>query len=214
MDTDIRDELDRAFGEGPPIDDLDLLLDRGRAAVRRRRLAGAASMALAAGVVVGVALVSTGGSTTSTPPGPAVGPSTTATHPVVPDAIQPDVVPIIWDDRLADGLHSLNPPPVSYESDGFVHVQPGVEILDTIAAPYGNDSAAVEFRIDGTTHWFAGALASDGNHLSKSTPARPGLTFEEWVERSGMFRVEVVCEDGTPAGVPVTCDVTASDAER
>lgn len=94
MDTDIRDEIDRSFDEGPPIDDLDLLLDRGRAAVRRRRLAEGASLLLVAGVVTVISLVSTGGSTGSTSPGPAVSPTasfTPSSPPVVPDD-RPDLV--------------------------------------------------------------------------------------------------------------------------
>lgn len=193
MDTDIRDELDRSFGAGPPIDDLDLLLDRGRAAVRRRRLAGAASIALAAGVVVGIALVSTGGPGTTTSPDPAGTASATPTSaPVVPDAIEPDVVPIIRDDRREDGPRSLNQPVVSLEADGFVHAQPDVEILHAVADPLDRPdisrSVALQYVYRGETHWFFGAIQGDGMIFSTSTPALADLPFERWVAASAPAR--------------------------
>lgn len=190
MDTDLREQLDRSFGDGPPIDDLDLLLDRGRAAVRRRRLFEGGSVLLVAAAVTVIALVSTGGTAPSSSPGPA-GPPTSTSAPVVPDP-SPDVVPVITEDRLADRLHELASPAVALQRDGIVHVQPGVDVVRTIAHPFGeqSSSAAVEYVLDGTTYWYVGVDTGD-LILNYRTRAKAG-TFPGWVASRNPVEVHAV----------------------
>jgi hypothetical protein len=175
MDIDIRDEIDRSFDEGPPIDDLDLILTRGQQVVRRRRVLGAASTTLAAALVAGIALMSTGGDAGTAPPGPAG--SATAT-PAVPL----DVVPVLPDGYVRGETSGLRTgQPVSLDRGGVVHVRPGVTILQTVPHPFGSTSAAAAYIEGGATYWWAGALDDDGTGMSTSTPAKAGMTFQEWV---------------------------------
>jgi hypothetical protein len=194
MDTDIRDEVERSFDEGPPVDDLDLLLTRGRAAVRRRRLAEGASLLLVAGVVAVVALVSMGGSTETSAPDPAGPPTTTVTPtspPAVPDPIQPDVdanltgSPSTAIARLVRTDPRVDPfDAVDLRSDGTIHVSRDVVVTRLDRHPWteseGSRAVALVYEQGGVTHWFAGRQTGV-NGTSASTPTIPARTFADWV---------------------------------
>ncbi len=160
MDTDIRDEIERSFDEGPPIDDLDLLLIRGHAAVRRRRLAEGGSVLLVAAAITVAALV-TGGSSGTTSPAPVDTPTaSTLPTPVVPDPTELDVVPSTAPTAV------LEPGPVEIVEDptlpraepirlvppNAVHHRPGVQVEQVLHEP--DSPLAVQYTLDGQTWWF------------------------------------------------------------
>ena len=96
MDTDIRDEIERSFGDGPPLEDGRRVVELGHRALRRRRVAEGASMLVVAAVAVTGAVLLAGGSPERAAP-PVGEPSATAapTRAVEPDtlSLQPyDVV--------------------------------------------------------------------------------------------------------------------------
>jgi hypothetical protein len=185
MDTDIRDELDRSFDEGPPIDDLDLLLARGHTAVRRRRLAGIGSVLVVAGAVATVALLSSG-TTQTVSPAPAGSPSTAqSATPVVPDSTAPDVPGSAFVFVVPAHL-VFNAPAVTLQPGGVVELEPGVEVVQAIDGPFDRThptrSIAVEYVRNGSTYWFAGAFDDTGARASTNTRAKAGMTFQEWVD--------------------------------
>lgn len=185
MDTDIRDEIERSFGDGPPTEDLDLLLETGRAAVRRRRVVEGGSLLLVAAALTVAALLSTGNGAGRTSPDPAgqpratqaAEPSTSPETPVVPDGSHPDVITTVDPDLPADS-------PVSIEPDGTVGVRPGVDIVTTIAQPFDDKSltasAALEYTWRGTRYWFVGYVQEGGGGTSVQ-PVLSTMSFRAWI---------------------------------
>lgn len=178
MDTDIQDEIDRSFDEGPPIDDLDLLLDRGRAAVRRRRLTEGASLLLVAGAVTVIALLSTGGTTESSSPDPAGTPSATVTPspPVVPDG-SPEVIASgpSWEDDTT---------PVRYY-DGALQIREGVVVHRHLVNPFDYEppslSDALDVTYQGQRMWLLAEYRDGGSGYSATTPSNGWAGFADWV---------------------------------
>src|SRR6478735_8611118 len=179
MDTDIRDEIERSFGDGPPGDDLTVLLDRGRRSLRRRRLAEGGSMLVAGLAVVAVAALTTGGTTDEATPPPAAPPTSKAADPgpTVPDPA-PDVVALVDDPALSEGVVADLLP------DGL-HVKPGLDVRRTVQNPYDllapERSIAIAYVVDGTTFWFAGTIET-GSTGSAVQPAMSSMSFRDWVE--------------------------------
>jgi hypothetical protein len=191
MDTEIRDEIERSFGDGPPTEDLGLLLETGRAAVRRRRLVEGGSLLLVAAGVAVIALLSTGNGAGSTAPSPAATPRATQAA----EAATPDPTPVVPDDR-PDVVTTEDPDlpagePVSLEPDGTVGVRPGVEVVRTIAHPYGDKaltaSAAVEYTWRGTTYWFVGYV-EDGSSGAAVQPVLSTMSFRAWIHEQRPIR--------------------------
>ena len=189
MDTDIRDEIDRSFGEGPPLDDRGPLIARGHAAVRRRRLAEGGSVLLVAAGVTVIAVLSTSGTTKSASPGPAGAPSsavapTPQPTPVVPDS-EPDVV-TVENDRLPRGIA------VVLEPDGTVSVRPGVEVTQTIANPYHRKAPAISIALTytwrGTTYWYSSFVDENRGSSTSSQPVMTSMSFREWVHEQRPIR--------------------------
>ena len=179
MDTDIRDEIERSFGDGPPGDDLTGLLDRGRRSLRRRRLAEGGSMLVAGLAVVTVAALTTGGTTDEATPPPAAPPTSKAADPgpTVPDPA-PDVVALVDDPALSEGVVADLLP------DGL-HIKPGLDVRRTVQNPYDlvapERSIAIAYVEDGTTFWFAGTIET-GSTGSAVQPAMSSMSFRDWVE--------------------------------
>lgn len=176
MDTDIRELLDRSFGDGPPTDDVDLLVDRGHRAVRRRRVAGAALGVAAAVVVAGVAIGGIDRTGDSAPPPAGPGPSQTTS--TASAGLEPPIV----DDASIDPIIG-----VQLQDDG-VHVHPDVEVLAVHANPWSvpapSWSLGLEYRKDGETHWFiAHQLPTEPTSATISGPAEPGSTFDAWADQ-------------------------------
>ncbi|MFC7493120.1 MULTISPECIES: hypothetical protein [unclassified Nocardioides] len=186
MDTDIRDEIDRSFGDGPPVTGPELLVTRGRAALRRRRLVEAGSMLAVAVIAVGAtAIVTSGGGGDRATPQPAA-PSPSATSSDAVDATPPPTrpeVPVIVDRGLPLDW------PLAAQPDGL-HVSPRVKLLKVVddplhVRPDGGWSVAVSYRgARGEITWWVGYVDDEGSGSSSSMPARFIHTdFDSWVAR-------------------------------
>lgn len=190
----MRDELEHCFGDGPPLEQTDLLA-RGRRSLRRRRLAEAGTALAAAVFVAGGAMAAARGhepgaapppplataSATPSPAPPSTPPSTTGVDfPPPPDAapVQDDGLPEDWGvDLRPDGLH----------------VAAGVTVLRVVDDPWhlrevGAWSAAVVYRDrGGTTLWYAGyvdaELGGEGSGIPAANADEP--SFADWVDRQG-----------------------------
>lgn len=123
--TDIREELDRSFGEGPPHRDDGIVLEAGRRRLRRRRITSATGAALAAVVVLGgVALAANDTNDARGQQDPATTPtasSTPATRPY--EQVPAD------DPALADGEQVVLAP------DGTLYVRDDVEVVAVVENP-------------------------------------------------------------------------------
>jgi hypothetical protein len=190
MDTDIRDEIERSFGDGPPTEDLERLLESGRAAVRRRRLVEGGSLLLVAAGVTVVALLSTGHGPGSTSPTPADTPrATQAAAPPTPDPT-PDATPVVPDTRHPGGVVTTEDPglragePVSIRPDGTVAVRPGVHVVRTIADPFGRQdtttSAALEYTWRGASYWYVGYVGDSGGGAA-TQQVMDTMGFRAWI---------------------------------
>lgn len=196
MDTDIRDALDRAIGDGPEPPSPDLLLARGHRALRRRRLAEAGSAAAAVVAVVALGAAMAGGPAQRTAPGPASpgpaspGPATAGASPTAAPRTDdgafpaPDA-PVVRDATLSAGW------PVTQEPDGL-HVSPRVTVLRVWDDPWqlrgrGAWSVAVAYRFRGVTMWYAGSVDAGYGGSNALIPASQsgGLDFRGWVEDEG-----------------------------
>lgn len=177
MDTDIRDELDRSFDEGPPIDDLDLILTRGRDAVRRRRFAEGAAVLAVVGVVAGIALATSGSTNESSvdPAGQPTAAVTPSSPPVVPD-VGPDVTTTepAWEDDT----------PIRY-SEGALQIREGVVVHRHLVNPFGyaepNLSDALDLTYQGERMWLLAEYRDGGYGYTSTAPTNGWASFADWV---------------------------------
>lgn len=208
MDLDLRDDLDRSFGDGPPVDDTDRLLDRGRTALRRRRLAEGMSVLAVAAVVAAGAVVASGTGRTASPPD----------HPPVASSAAPATTSsvsftIVSDPALPDRL----PPgqlPVELLASHQLRVGPGIELQQILIDPYDPAvypaSVALVYRRDGTTFWHLQYVHDDGTGSGATKRAPAGGDFDAWladqVRHPSPSVTSVVVDPGLPADDPVTVD--------
>jgi hypothetical protein len=208
MDTDLRDDLDRCFGEGPPVDDTDRLLDRGRTALRRRRTVEGLSMLAVAAVVAAGALAATGAGPRSTLPdhppvasSPATDPAASVSFTVVSDPSLPERLP---PDQL----------PVELLASHQLRVGPGIELRRILIDPYDPAiypaSVALVYRRDGRTFWHLQYVHSDGTGSGAIKRAPADGDFDSWladqVKHPSPSMTSVVVDPGLPADDPVTVD--------
>jgi hypothetical protein len=206
MDTDLRDDLDRCFGDGPPVDDTDRLLDRGRTALRRRRLVEGMSALAVTAVVAAAALVASG-----------AGPDASPDHP--PVASSPSAAPaasvsftVVSDPTLGETLPGQGL--VELTSSHQLRVAPGVELRRIVVDPYDPavyaSSVALVYRWDGKTFWHLLYALSDGTTSEATTRASDDGDFDAWladqVQHPSSPTASVVVDPGLPAGDPVTVD--------
>lgn len=197
MDTDIRDELDRSFGDGPPPAVPDDLLARGHRALWRRRLAEAGTL-LAAGVVVaGGAALATGGHEpdSAQPMAPTASASPTpATEPT-------------WEDDT----------PIQYR-DGELQVRPGVVVHQHVPNPYGYEaprlSDALDLTYQGQRMWILAETGRNGFGYVSTVPSNGWASFRAWVD--DQVGTAVAGDDGWPDTVRLDArgDVVAGDGAR
>jgi hypothetical protein len=165
MDIDIRDEIERSFGDGPPVDDTPIL-GLGQRALRRRRLTVAVGTAVCCVVVGGAAWSTTGSSGPSSGGEVAIQPSGDPTQAA---AGEPPV-----EYREADDP-DLGNTEVAYGGDGVFLVRQGVEVLEYVENPLELEpprySAGFALDMDGDEVW---ALVSGGprDGASSTFPAR------------------------------------------
>jgi len=175
MDTDLRDELDRSFGDGPPIDNTATLLDQGHRALRRRRVAaGIAALAAVAVVGTGAYAVTPGDPLGVRTDHVAVDPTTTPPSP----SQTPDAEP--WGKAET----------VRYSADGQLEVRPGVVVHERIENPYDytppQRSDALDLTFDGHRVWTIVELRRGELETSESTPSNGWASFADYVaDQSG-----------------------------
>lgn len=202
MDTDIRDEIERSFGDGPPLLGHDDLLLRARASLRRRRLAEAgATLAVTLVAVTGATLLGSGDDQAS--PGPAGTPGTHAParpDPTPPASAEPEGwaagTPIIEDAslRMDDPVDAL--------PDGL-HVAPQLQVVEVLDDPWrlggtGSWSAALSYRGPDGPQWWVGYVEPDGSGAATTTPAAAAADgFSAWAASK---KVELYNPTGTPGG--------------
>jgi hypothetical protein len=205
MDTDLRDDLDRCFGDGPPVDDTDLLVGRGRTALRRRRLVeGISALAVTAVVAVGALAASGSGPGASTDDPPVAStPATTAARSVS--------FTVVTDPTLTD------PTPVQLRPSHQLRVAPGVELRRIVVDPYDPavyaSSVALAYRKDGMTYWHLQYVHSDGTTTNEFEAARDDVGFDDWladrVKHPAASTASVATDWGRPADHPIDADTRA-----
>lgn len=195
---DIRDEIEKSIGDGPPQSPVLDQVVLGRTAVRRRRLVtGAASVAVLAAIGGSAYAASLGSADggergfandpTSSPSTPA--PSKAATQK---SAAKPNV-PI--DPKLACPggpkvcLPAANVPLVAYTHAGKLVRSKGVEVLDRLDGEFASDadrSAALRLKHEGKEEWLIVGWTRKGNGVLVGNQA--GTTYDKWVRDLALER--------------------------
>lgn len=207
MDPDIRRAIERSIGEGPEQPAPELLLARGRRALRRRRLTEAGSALAAGAVIVTVTILSAHGSpgrATPRPVDPASATATTrASEPTATPSTRaaarfpaPDAAFIRDRGLTADWA-------VSQREDGL-HVSPGIIVNQFEDDPWGVRpgawSVALVYRLHGVTYWYTGYIDASYGGSSTSIPAaQAGLPLAAWVRRA---KADLYREHGGGGGRP------------
>jgi hypothetical protein len=176
MDT-LHEELDRSFGNGPPIGSVESRVTAGRRARRRRRVAGgAAGVAAAAVLVTGWYAVSPGSSQDSGRLAGDPATSTTSTPSDTTDGGAGDPVVAPWPrGELVRYVH------------GQLDVRPGVTVHERIRNPYGYRTPRLSDALDVTWHGHRQWLIIErlpkplGTSSSSSTPSDGWASFADYV---------------------------------
>jgi hypothetical protein len=187
--TDIHDEIDRSFGDGPatvaPDALVDELLTRGQRVVRRRRILLATSTAAAlVAIVVGTTaalggspdaagrnapVANDGGPSNVTATGPTADPTRTPSRAEIASALRRDLV--------------------TYDDSGNLVIDPDATVLRRIDNPFpgrhGDRSVAMVLDYRGATYWLALSWNHDGSSGTTSMWAGDARqkSFLAWVAR-------------------------------
>jgi hypothetical protein len=186
MDTDLRDDLERSFGDGPPLDSPLRALTLGRRARRRRRAAAAAASALVAVLVA----VGAGLAWPTTPSDRGVAPTRPTHAAPTPGDLDIPVDPMqaakcASGRLLCEGadLASL----IRYEIDGrLVRGYAAVRVTgryDDVLSNAYDESSAVELHYRGRTYWILMYQRPSGGAW-QSGPPDQGRSFDRWVAES------------------------------
>jgi hypothetical protein len=171
MSTDLQEQIDRSFGDGPAYADDGRLLAEGHRALRRRRgLTVAAAVAVA--VVAGTTWASLGQSSPKTGQDPASPPSSSATP-------QPGV------EYRPAGDEALAGAEAAITSDGTVLVREGLEVLQVIENPLEvkppRHSAALALQGAEGEVWALVDSRPDGSGASTEAARQSFPDLESWV---------------------------------
>lgn len=160
MDTDIRHELDRSFGEGPAHPSVEVPLAAGRRALRRRR--ALVSGAAAAVVVVAGAAYAVAGS----------GSAPDAERPIV--AVEPSATPEPW--QRAE---------IVRYTDGELEVRPGVTVHERLPNPFDHAAPDLSDALDvtwrGQRSWVLTERLDGRTSVAQSVPSNGWASFGDWV---------------------------------
>lgn len=174
MTTDLRDQIDHSFGEGPAHRDDLAVLFAGRRAVRRRRIAAGAGAALVVAVVAGGALATGVPAGTSGQQEPMTIPTVTS----APEQAAYQHVPA--SDPALDGQDVLLAP------DGTLYVRQGLEVLELVADPMEAEpprhSVALATAAGGDETWW---LLESGPRSSSASSEAARQSFPDlamWVD--------------------------------
>ena len=153
MDTDIRDELEQSFGDGPRHPDTAALVALGRRQLRRRRLAEAATGLVVASVAITGAVVAGGGSPESGKPPIAGTPSATPTTSSGPSrATDPTLSPTNQPYRTVVGGGGLMPGiNITLTADGVLHVRRGVKVIAILDNPWSLTQPGLAVAVSSAT---------------------------------------------------------------
>lgn len=166
--TQLQDELERSFGDGPERLPVGTHLEAGRRALRRRR---AATAALGTVLVLGASYAAVAG----------LGPSEPTTGEVLTESTPSPTMPsptqeVGWD---------LGP--VRYR-DGVLDVHPDAVVHERIDNPYGDapprDSVAFDITFEGRRTWIIArtdGVDEDSEELTESLPSVHEGSFGDWV---------------------------------
>ena len=185
---DIREQIDRSFGEGPGAGSVDDLLTRGhRALARRRLIAGVAAAAVVA--VVGGTSFGAWGGTDAGRDGAGIADGRTAGGRV---SLAPSATPTTPATRRpptrAEIARVLRRGLAKYDDRGALVIDPRAAVARRIDDPYAvtgpGRSVALVLELRGATYWYAlyrspdgnggGAGAWSGDHAEE--------TFDAWVQ--------------------------------
>jgi len=185
MDIDLRERLDASFGDGPEHRPLDTRVSAGRRALRNRQLGvGAAAVATAAVVSIGVVAAQDPSADRSDRTPIAPRPSETA---------DPTVLPV--DDGWRAGCGHTGQdtceallaelPPVLILDDGTAaRITDDVQIFQGVDDPVtaaGVESVAVETQFQSLTRWWLVIRRANGTVVAEQMdPALSSVGFDEW----------------------------------
>lgn len=179
--TQLQDELERSFGDGPPAPPVGVHLEAGRRALRRRRVSVAA---LGTVLVLGAGYAAVAG----------IGPSEPTTGEVV---TEPSPSPTM---RPSRGI-GWDQGPVRYR-DGVLEVHPSAVVHERIDNPFDYSapraSAAFDLTFEGRRVWVIAQLVGGDPSYSSSVPLDSRESFAEYVA------AEVELTTGGDDGWPVT----------
>lgn len=162
VDLDLRQEIDRSFGDGPGHRPVEQRIGAGRRAVVRRRVAG--------GVAALAAVVAIGGAAWAVVPGePATRGAEIASDPST------DSAPVRW---------AADDPPVRYRG-GELEVAPGAVVHQHIENPYGLapplTSDALDLTYRGHRQWMVIDGQPGSVAIAMTVPLENYADFEDYV---------------------------------
>lgn len=164
----LREEIDRSFGDGPAHRPVELRVDAGRRALRRRRVAAtAAALGVLAVLGIGYAAVSPG------PSGRAAG--EVAVDPTPSPAQDPSPTSEPWSQGET----------VRYSDDGELEIRPGVVVHEHLENPFALDppdrSDALDLTFEGQRSWTILDLSGGFMSVSSSEPSNGWASFADYV---------------------------------
>lgn len=185
---DIREQIDRSFGEGPGAGSVDDLLTRGHRALARRRLTAGVAAAAVVAVVGGTSFGAWGGTGAGHRAGAGIADGRTAGARVSP---APSATPTTLATRpptRAEIARVLRRGLAEYDDRGALVIDPRAAVVRRIDDPYAvtgpGRSVALVLELRGATYWYAlyrspdgnggGAGAWSGDHAEE--------TFDAWVQ--------------------------------
>lgn len=188
MDTDIRDLIDRSFGDGPAQPSVEEPLAAGRRALRRRRglVATAAGAVL---VVLGGSYAVASSGPPSDPGTPVAADPTTSSPTSSPTSVPPEPA---WEGDL----------PIRY-LDGELQIRPGVVVHRHLENPYDyappRRSDAFDLTWRGHRTWLLAEHTERGLGYTSTSPSNGWASFEDWV--ADQVGSTVAGDDGWPETV-------------
>jgi hypothetical protein len=183
-DQEIRDEVDRSIGEGPPGVPVDDLLTRGHRALGRRRLLAGTGATLAVVAIVGGGAVALGGAGTQGSPAPRYAEQPSAS-PATPTSAP---APALRTPSQREANRALSLPLAKFDDRGRLVLAPQVEVVRRIDDPFGSrspgTSVALELEYRRVRYWFFLYQAPDRSHWETAYmwPGDYDGSFASWVE--------------------------------
>ena len=170
----LQEELERSFGDGPPLPPVGVTVAAGRRALRRRRAAeGVAGVAVVAIIATGWVALGPGGTSGTTRP--AQNPAPTATQEPAPDpAPEPSARP--W--QRGELIRYV---------EGALQVRPGVRVHEHIENPFGLEPPSLSDALDvtwkGKRRWLTieSRPRPQGVSSSSAAPSNGWASFADYV---------------------------------